>query len=61
MSEARRLYPAAVVLESVAVRRSPRFDQEQLQALRHANETFRAAAEGHWRRRSRPTTSSTAY
>ena len=45
MSEARRLYPAAVVLESVAVRRSARFDQEQLQSLRHANATLRAAAE----------------
>ena len=45
MSEARRLYPAAVVLESVAVRRSPRFGQEQLQALRDANASLRAAAD----------------
>ena len=44
MSEARRLYPAAVVLESVAVRRSPPFDEARLQALRDANESFRAAA-----------------
>ena len=44
MGEARRLYPAAVVLESVAVRRSPRFDEEKLQALRDANASFRAAA-----------------
>jgi DNA-binding SARP family transcriptional activator/DNA-binding GntR family transcriptional regulator len=44
MSEARRLYPAAVVLESVAVRRSPRFDQEGLEGLRKANASFRAAA-----------------
>jgi DNA-binding GntR family transcriptional regulator len=44
MSEANRLYPAAVVLESVAVRRSPPFDEAQLRALRDANERFRAAA-----------------
>jgi DNA-binding GntR family transcriptional regulator len=44
MSEARRLYPAAVVLESVAVRRSPPFDREKLEALRAANASLRAAA-----------------
>ncbi len=44
MSEARRLFPAAVVLESVAVRRSPRFDEQRLRALRDANANFRAAA-----------------
>ena len=44
MSEANRLYPAAVVLESVALRRSPPFDERQLQALRDANASFRAAA-----------------
>ncbi len=44
MSEARRLYPAAVVLESVAVRRSPRFGEEKLRALREANAALRAAA-----------------
>jgi len=43
MSEARRLYPAAVVLESVAVRRSPQFDEAKLQGLRDANAEFRAA------------------
>ncbi|HEX6583188.1 MAG TPA: BTAD domain-containing putative transcriptional regulator [Thermoleophilaceae bacterium] len=43
MSEARRLYPAAVVLESVAVRRSPPFGEEELGALRAANADFRAA------------------
>jgi DNA-binding SARP family transcriptional activator/DNA-binding GntR family transcriptional regulator len=45
MSEARRLYPAAVVLESVAVRRSPPFGQEELDALREANASFRAAGD----------------
>jgi DNA-binding SARP family transcriptional activator/DNA-binding GntR family transcriptional regulator len=44
MSEANRLYPAAVVLESVAVRRSPPFGEAQLQALREANASFRAAS-----------------
>jgi DNA-binding SARP family transcriptional activator/DNA-binding GntR family transcriptional regulator len=44
MSEARRLYPAAVVLESVAVRRAPPFDDEKLAGLREANAAFRAAA-----------------
>ena len=43
-SEARRLYPAAVVLESVAVRRSPPFDSRGLRALRDANASLRAAA-----------------
>jgi len=43
MSEARTLYPAAVVLESVAVRRSPRFGEAELDALRSANASFRAA------------------
>jgi DNA-binding GntR family transcriptional regulator len=32
------------VLESVAVRRSPPFDEERLQGLRDANASFRAAA-----------------
>ena len=45
MSEARRLFPAAVVLESVAVRRAPRFDEPRLQALRDANASFRAGAD----------------
>jgi len=43
MSEARRLYPAAVVLESVAVRRSPAFAEDALGSLRAANADFRAA------------------
>jgi DNA-binding GntR family transcriptional regulator len=42
MSEARRLYPAAVVLESVAVRRSPPFEVGALDALRTANARFAA-------------------
>jgi DNA-binding SARP family transcriptional activator/DNA-binding GntR family transcriptional regulator len=45
MSEARRLFPAAVVLESVAVRRSPRFGAEDLQGLRDANASLRAAVD----------------
>lgn len=45
ISEARRLYPAAIVLESVAVRRAPRFAEERLRALRAANERFRAASD----------------
>jgi DNA-binding SARP family transcriptional activator/DNA-binding GntR family transcriptional regulator len=44
MTEAGRLYPAAVVLESVAVRRSPPFDAATLDRLRAANADFRAAA-----------------
>jgi DNA-binding GntR family transcriptional regulator len=44
MGEANRLYPAAVVLESVAVRRAPRFDAGRLRALRDANARFRSAA-----------------
>ena len=43
MGEARRLFPAAVVLESVAVRRSPPFDSSSLEALRQANARLRAA------------------
>jgi DNA-binding SARP family transcriptional activator/DNA-binding GntR family transcriptional regulator len=45
MTEARRLYPAAVVLESIAVRRSAPFDAEALAALRAANDRLRAARE----------------
>ena len=44
VSEARRLYPSVVVLESLAVRQSPPFDGAALEALRAANERFRAAA-----------------
>jgi DNA-binding SARP family transcriptional activator len=43
MSEARELYPLAVVLESVAIRQSPRFGRAALSALRRANERMRAA------------------
>ena len=39
MSEASRLYPAAVVLESVAVRRSPPFDEAGLRRSASANAT----------------------
>ena len=45
VSEARRLYPSAVVLESLAVRQAPPFDRATLDALRAANHRFRAAAE----------------
>jgi DNA-binding SARP family transcriptional activator/DNA-binding GntR family transcriptional regulator len=44
IGEANRLFPAAIVLETVAVRRSPPFDEPRLQALREANASFRAAA-----------------
>jgi DNA-binding SARP family transcriptional activator/DNA-binding GntR family transcriptional regulator len=44
IGEANRLYPAAIVLETVAVRRSPPFDAARIQALRDANASFRAAA-----------------
>ena len=43
VTEARRLYPAAVVLESVAVRRSTRFGRKELADLRDANASLRAA------------------
>ena len=43
MTEARRLYPSVVVLESLAVRQSPAFDDAALDALRAANERLRAA------------------
>lgn len=41
--EARRLYPPAVVLESLAVRQSPPFSQAALDNLRAANARLRAA------------------
>ena len=41
MGEARRLYPAAVVLESVALRRAPCFDEESLELLRSTNRRLR--------------------
>jgi DNA-binding GntR family transcriptional regulator len=37
VAEARRLYPSAVVLESLALRVSPRFGRASLEALRRAN------------------------
>jgi DNA-binding GntR family transcriptional regulator len=37
VAEARRLYPSAVVLESLALRVSPRFGRAALEALRRAN------------------------
>ena len=44
VSEARRLYPTVVVLESLAVRQMPPLDGAALDALRDANERLRAAA-----------------
>jgi DNA-binding SARP family transcriptional activator/DNA-binding GntR family transcriptional regulator len=41
MSEARRLFPAAVVLESVALRRAPCFDEASLELLRSTNRRLR--------------------
>ena len=43
IAEARRLYPSAVVLESLAVRVSPPFDAAAIAALRDANDRFLAA------------------
>jgi DNA-binding GntR family transcriptional regulator len=43
VSEARRLYPSVVVMESLAVRQSPRFDRATLDAMRAANARLRAA------------------
>ena len=45
IEEARHLYPTAVVLESLALRTSPPFSEEALQALRGANARFRAASD----------------
>lgn len=42
--EARRLYPSVVVLESLAVRQSPRFEPATLEAMRAANARMRAAS-----------------
>jgi hypothetical protein len=44
VAEARELYPLAVVLESVAIRRSPPLRADALGALRAANARLRAAA-----------------
>jgi DNA-binding SARP family transcriptional activator len=44
IAEARRLYPTAVVLESLAVQQTRAFDDAALDALRAANERLRAAA-----------------
>ena len=43
MTEARELYPLAVVLESIAIRQSPPFGRARLDDLRGANERMRAA------------------
>jgi DNA-binding SARP family transcriptional activator/DNA-binding GntR family transcriptional regulator len=43
VAEARRLFPSAVVLESLAVRQSRRFDDQTLRSLRDANARLRAA------------------
>ena len=43
VTEARRLYPSVVVLESLAVRQSPPFDRAALDALHSANDRLRAA------------------
>jgi DNA-binding GntR family transcriptional regulator len=45
IEEARRLYPSAVVLESLAIRVSPPFPDAVLRTLRETNARFRAAAE----------------
>ena len=42
--EARRLYPIVVVLESLAVRQSPPFDEATLETLKAANERLRTAS-----------------
>jgi DNA-binding GntR family transcriptional regulator len=44
VSEARRLFPTVVVLESLAVRQMPPLDEAALDAMRAANERLRAAA-----------------
>jgi DNA-binding GntR family transcriptional regulator len=44
VSEARRLYPTVVVLESLAVRQMPPLEGAALDALRDANQRLRAAA-----------------
>ena len=41
--EARELYPLAVVLESIAIRRSPAFEPAAIEGLREANRRMRAA------------------
>ena len=43
VSEARELYPLVVVLESIAIRRSPAFGPAALEALREANRRMLAA------------------
>src|SRR5215207_7905866 len=43
VSEARELYPLVVVLETIAIRRSPAFEPAVLEALREANRRMRAA------------------
>jgi DNA-binding SARP family transcriptional activator/DNA-binding GntR family transcriptional regulator len=43
VTEARELYPLAIVLESIAVRQSPPFDERTLDAMRSANARLRAA------------------
>ncbi len=43
VSEARELYPLAIVLESIAVRQSPALDDRALDAVREANARMRAA------------------
>ncbi len=43
--ELRELYPAALMLECLAVREAPPYDAETLAALRAANERLRAAAD----------------
>lgn len=45
VTEARRLYPSVVVLESLAVRQSPPFDRAALDALRAANARMRFGAD----------------
>jgi DNA-binding GntR family transcriptional regulator len=44
-SELRELYPAALMLECLAVREAPDYDAETLAALRAANDRLRAAAD----------------
>lgn len=45
VAELRELYPAVLLLESVAVRHCPPFDEDTLERLRAANAELRAAAD----------------
>ena len=45
VTEARRLYPSVVVLESLAIRQAPPFDRAALDGLRAANARMRSASD----------------